>query len=159
MNFWFSGLHIDKYKYLENFDANAKIVLLDSIIMRHVAFCLESKDSGNLYFCFRWLLIWFKREFSFCDICSLWEVLWTRLPSPNFHLFICLSMLDLEKSHIMAKDFEFTEILKVHRTTLHIISIELFSLQSQLGKQSFTQQGFFSQFCSVDVFHEEKYEF
>ncbi|XP_075241450.1 TBC1 domain family member 17-like isoform X3 [Convolutriloba macropyga] len=73
---------------------------------------LESKDSGNLYFCFRWLLIWFKREFSFCDICSLWEVLWTRLPSPNFHLFICLSMLDLEKSHIMAKDFEFTEILK-----------------------------------------------
>lgn len=29
---------------------------------------LVAKDSGNFYFCFRWLLIWFKREFSFEDI-------------------------------------------------------------------------------------------
>ena len=29
---------------------------------------LVSKESGNFYFCFRWLLIWFKREFSFEDI-------------------------------------------------------------------------------------------
>lgn len=35
---------------------------------------LDSKDSSNLYFCFRWLLIHFKREFSFEDIQSLWEV-------------------------------------------------------------------------------------
>lgn len=35
---------------------------------------LESQDSGYLYFCFRWLLIRFKREFSFQDILRLWEV-------------------------------------------------------------------------------------
>ncbi len=35
---------------------------------------LDSQDSGSLCFCFRWLLIWFKREFSFEDILSLWEV-------------------------------------------------------------------------------------
>ena len=40
---------------------------------------LETKESGNLYFCFRWLLIWFKREFSFPDTCSLWEALWTKM--------------------------------------------------------------------------------
>lgn len=34
----------------------------------------DSQDSGSLCFCFRWLLIWFKREFSFEDILSLWEV-------------------------------------------------------------------------------------
>ena len=34
----------------------------------------EKHDSGNLYFCFRWLLICFKREFSFPDIMTLWEV-------------------------------------------------------------------------------------
>ena len=34
----------------------------------------ESHDSGNFYFCFRWLLIAFKREFSFSDIMRLWEV-------------------------------------------------------------------------------------
>uniref|UniRef100_A0A4W6CFV3 TBC1 domain family, member 17 n=1 Tax=Lates calcarifer TaxID=8187 RepID=A0A4W6CFV3_LATCA len=35
---------------------------------------LDSQDSGSLCFCFRWLLIWFKREFSFEDILTLWEV-------------------------------------------------------------------------------------
>lgn len=34
----------------------------------------DSQDSGSLCFCFRWLLIWFKREFSFEDILVLWEV-------------------------------------------------------------------------------------
>ena len=34
----------------------------------------ESQDSGYLYFCFRWLLIRFKRELSFQDVLRLWEV-------------------------------------------------------------------------------------
>lgn len=34
----------------------------------------ESQDSGYLYFCFRWLLIRFKRELSFTDVLRLWEV-------------------------------------------------------------------------------------
>ncbi|TKS91432.1 TBC1 domain family member 17 [Collichthys lucidus] len=34
---------------------------------------LDSQDSGSLCFCFRWLLIWFKREFSFEDILVMWE--------------------------------------------------------------------------------------
>ena len=36
--------------------------------------CLESKECSNLYFCFRWLLIWFKREFTMDNICRVWEV-------------------------------------------------------------------------------------
>uniref|UniRef100_A0A8C3SJ49 Rab-GAP TBC domain-containing protein n=1 Tax=Chelydra serpentina TaxID=8475 RepID=A0A8C3SJ49_CHESE len=35
---------------------------------------LDSKESGSLCFCFRWLLIWFKREFAFEDVLQLWEV-------------------------------------------------------------------------------------
>ncbi|MED6263403.1 hypothetical protein CHARACLAT_004227 [Characodon lateralis] len=35
---------------------------------------LESQESGYLYFCFRWLLIRFKRELSFQDVLRLWEV-------------------------------------------------------------------------------------
>ncbi|MEQ2205023.1 hypothetical protein XENOCAPTIV_023310, partial [Xenoophorus captivus] len=38
-------------------------------------FCVsESQESGYLYFCFRWLLIRFKRELSFQDVLRLWEV-------------------------------------------------------------------------------------
>ncbi|NP_001372782.1 TBC1 domain family member 15 isoform 9 [Homo sapiens] len=82
--------------------------LLDS------GFCsyLESQDSGYLYFCFRWLLIRFKREFSFLDILRLWEVMWTELPCTNFHLLLCCAILESEKQQIMEKHYGFNEILK-----------------------------------------------
>jgi TBC1 domain family member 15 len=36
--------------------------------------CTESKDCLNMFFCFRWLLVLFKREFSFDAVQRLWEV-------------------------------------------------------------------------------------
>ncbi|ELU08056.1 hypothetical protein CAPTEDRAFT_181938 [Capitella teleta] len=73
---------------------------------------LESHDSSNMYFCFRWLLIWFKREFNFSDIMRVWEVMWTGLPCRNFHLLMCLAILDTEKTTLIENNFGFTEILK-----------------------------------------------
>lgn len=73
---------------------------------------LESQDSGYLYFCFRWLLIRFKRELSFQDVLRLWEVMWTGLPCQNFHLLVCCAILDSEKQKIMDENFGFNEILK-----------------------------------------------
>lgn len=35
---------------------------------------LEKKECLNMFFCFRWVLILFKREFSFQTIQRLWEV-------------------------------------------------------------------------------------
>ena len=62
---------------------------------------LDSKESGNLYFCFRWLLIWFKREFEFSDTMRVWEVFWTKKPCKNFHLLFSAALLDTEKSSIV----------------------------------------------------------
>lgn len=76
-------------------------------------------QSENMYFCFRWLLVWFKREFSNTDILSLWEVLFTDLPCKNFHLFIALAILDEESFIFMENNFEFNEILKVSVTNLN----------------------------------------
>ncbi|KAK7494859.1 hypothetical protein BaRGS_00013986 [Batillaria attramentaria] len=73
---------------------------------------LESHDSGNFYFCFRWILIHFKREFHFHEIHRLWEVLWTDLPCKNFHLIFSLAILDSEKTTLIENKFGFTEILK-----------------------------------------------
>ncbi|XP_055641100.1 TBC1 domain family member 15 [Toxorhynchites rutilus septentrionalis] len=73
---------------------------------------LKENQSENMYFCFRWLLVWFKREFSNDDIMHLWEVLWTNLPCPNFHLFICVAILDQEMDVFIDGQFTFTEILK-----------------------------------------------
>ena len=73
---------------------------------------LKTHDSDNMYFCFRWLLVWFKREFSHDDILELWEVLWTSMPCANFHLLVGIAILDNEMTTIIENEYGFTEILK-----------------------------------------------
>src|SRR5262249_8008742 len=57
--------------------------------------------SDEFFFLFRQLLVWFKREFSWDDVCTLWEVLWTDYLSGQFHLFVALAILDRHKEVIM----------------------------------------------------------
>ncbi|XP_022906841.1 TBC1 domain family member 15-like [Onthophagus taurus] len=73
---------------------------------------LDTHESGNMFFCFRWLLVWFKRDLEMDDIMRLWEVLWTGLPCKNFHLLISVGILLNEKSAIIERNYGFTEILK-----------------------------------------------
>ena len=74
---------------------------------------LVSKDSGNYFFCFRWLLIWFKREFPFDDVMRLWEVMWAARPRVrNYQLLICAAILQRAKSTVMENKFGLTETLK-----------------------------------------------
>ena len=80
-----------------------------------LAYYLNNHDSGNMFFCFRWLLVLFKREFSAVDIMKLWEVLWTDLPCKNFHLLICAAILNTERNVLMENHYGLTEILKVKR--------------------------------------------
>lgn len=72
----------------------------------------KEHGSENMYFCFRWLLVWFKREFSPDDISELWEVLWTGLPCINFHLLVSVAILDDQKNIFINQKYEFNEILK-----------------------------------------------
>lgn len=72
----------------------------------------KTTQSDNMYFCFRWLLVWFKREFTNEDIYELWEILWTNLPCANFHLFISLAILDDQQNIFIDRKYEFNEILK-----------------------------------------------
>lgn len=74
---------------------------------------LQEHESANMFFCFRWLLVWFKRELSQDDVMRFWEVLWTGLPCENFHLLVAVTILDNEKKALMSNDNGFTEILKV----------------------------------------------
>uniref|UniRef100_T1GYA4 Rab-GAP TBC domain-containing protein n=1 Tax=Megaselia scalaris TaxID=36166 RepID=T1GYA4_MEGSC len=60
----------------------------------------------------KWLLVWFKREFSNEDILVLWESLWTGLPCQNFHLLLSIAILEQETQTIIENEFSFTDILK-----------------------------------------------
>jgi len=44
---------------------------------------LKFRHSDDLLFCYRWLLLELKREFSFEDACLALEVLWSSLPPPT----------------------------------------------------------------------------
>ncbi|KAI8375186.1 rab-GTPase-TBC domain-containing protein [Blakeslea trispora] len=82
--------------------------LMDPSLYKH----LQRTDSGNFFFCFRWLLVWYKREFPWKDMLMLWEVLWTDYLTPQFHLFIALSILDQHRDAMMDYLKNFDEILK-----------------------------------------------
>lgn len=83
------------------------ILLMDPQLYQH----LEKTDSLNLFFCFRWILIAFKREFNFEDCLSIWENLWSA-PTKHFHLFMALSILESNRSIIVRYLQEFDEVLK-----------------------------------------------
>lgn len=107
-------------KLAHNFDENQEgmkaqlhqLTVLLKFMDPHFYSYLEEHESGNMYFCFRWLLITFKREFSFPDIMVLWETLWSQNLSPNYHLIVCLAILDIHRFVIMKNELGFTDILR-----------------------------------------------
>ncbi|CAO3623278.1 unnamed protein product [Cunninghamella echinulata] len=87
---------------------NALIKFMDPQLYKH----LEETETTNLFFCFRWLLVWFKREFDWEDVIRLWEVLWTDHLSSQFLLFVALSVLHQHREIILTELGQFDELLK-----------------------------------------------
>jgi hypothetical protein len=86
---------------------------------------LEKRDANNFFFCFRWILVLFKREFSFVQIKSVWERLWsmgfnrhhdTSHPPCSMNeyiLFMCYGILRQHKNEMMNhNEWSFDDILK-----------------------------------------------
>lgn len=92
-----------------------------ALIDPELANYLDTHDSGNMFFCFRWLLVWFKRELSQEDVMRFWEVLWTGFPCENFHLLVPVAILETEKDTIIGNGYGFTEILKVRYSGCHTV--------------------------------------
>ncbi|KAM3225608.1 hypothetical protein ACQJBY_058381 [Aegilops geniculata] len=72
----------------------------------------RQNDCLNYFFCFRWVLIQFKREFSFDQIMLLWEVLWTHYFSEHFHLYLCVGILKRYRLRIIGEGMDFDTLLK-----------------------------------------------
>lgn len=77
-------------------------------LSKHLASC----DSSNLFFCFRMLLVWFKREFEFQDICSIWEIFFTDYYSSQFQLFFMLAILQKNSMPVIQNLNQFDQVLK-----------------------------------------------
>ncbi|KUJ11666.1 GTPase-activating protein GYP7 [Mollisia scopiformis] len=96
------------------------VQLMDPKLYLH----LQSADSTNFFFFFRMLLVWYKREFEWLDVLTLWERLWTDYLSSNFHLFIALAILEKHRSVIMEHLKHFDEVLKYVNELSNTIDLE-----------------------------------
>lgn len=72
----------------------------------------KQKDCLNYFFCFRWVLIQFKREFEFEKTLQLWEVLWTHHLSEHLHLYVCVAILKRHRHKIIGEQMDFDTLLK-----------------------------------------------
>ncbi|TFK54943.1 GTPase-activating protein gyp7 [Heliocybe sulcata] len=111
------------------------IAMMDPELYRH----LEKTDALNLFFCFRWVLIAFKREFPFDDVLRLWEVLWTDYYSNNFVLFVVLAILESHRDVILRYLIEFDEILKYCNELSMTIELDSTLAQAEVLFLSFAQ--------------------
>ncbi|KAJ7632536.1 rab-GTPase-TBC domain-containing protein [Roridomyces roridus] len=105
------------------------IEVMDPELYRH----LEKTDGLNLFFCFRWILIAFKREFPFEDVLRLWEVLWTDYYSNQFVLFVALGVLESHRDVILRYLVEYCNELSM------TIELDTTLAQAEVLFLSFTQ--------------------
>eukprot|EP00268_Persea_americana_P036537 TRINITY_DN3603_c0_g1_i1.p1 TRINITY_DN3603_c0_g1~~TRINITY_DN3603_c0_g1_i1.p1 ORF type:complete len:627 (-),score=103.60 TRINITY_DN3603_c0_g1_i1:790-2670(-) len=73
---------------------------------------LKQADCLNYFFCFRWILIQFKRELEYGMTMRLWEVLWTHYLSEHFHLYLSVAILKRHRKKIMGEQMDFDTLLK-----------------------------------------------
>ncbi|KAL8599062.1 hypothetical protein ACOMHN_006871 [Nucella lapillus] len=103
---------------------------------------LERHDSGNFFFCFRWVLILFKREFPYGEIPRLWEVMWTDLPCSNYHIIFALAILESERKEIMDNEFGFNEILQhINDATFTFSLDEMLSNAERISQELLQNDG------------------
>eukprot|EP00697_Spironema_sp_BW2_P017149 gnl/Spiro4/8718_TR4564_c0_g1_i1.p1 gnl/Spiro4/8718_TR4564_c0_g1~~gnl/Spiro4/8718_TR4564_c0_g1_i1.p1 ORF type:complete len:737 (-),score=204.35 gnl/Spiro4/8718_TR4564_c0_g1_i1:34-2244(-) len=116
--FWcFAGLmevmeknfHKDQNGMQQHLDAMQRLV--ERLLPDLFAY-FQHKNCLSMYFCFRSLLINFKREFAFETIPLLWEPIWSKCLTDRFQLFIALAVLYLNRGVIMENQLEFDDMLK-----------------------------------------------
>jgi len=111
------------------------LAVMDPQLYRH----LEKAEALNLFFCFRWVLIHFKREFAFEEVLRLWEVIWTSHYTKDFVLFVALAILESHRDVIMRYLIEFDEILKYCNELSGTIELDSTLAQAEVLFLSFRQ--------------------
>ncbi|EGD81837.1 hypothetical protein PTSG_02552 [Salpingoeca rosetta] len=81
---------------------------IDPELMAH----FDEHGSNHLFFCFRWLIVLFKREFKYTDAMAIWEAVWTEYLSEDFAVFICAAIILSVRDRILAENMAYDDILK-----------------------------------------------
>ncbi|ETS64775.1 hypothetical protein PaG_00734 [Moesziomyces aphidis] len=121
------------------------LILQKLIAIMHPALYahLEATDSLNLFFCFRWLLVRFKREFELRDTVAIWEACWAAEPaddwvlSKSFHLFCALALLESHAEYVLRYLQHFDEILQYFNSLTGEFSAHAVLAKAEILAKSF----------------------
>jgi hypothetical protein len=94
------------------FNMSSLIQILDSQLYEHLK---KSMDYDQFYFCYRWFLLDFKREFVHDDVQNVWETIWSAKGSQttqHFCLFLATALIETYRDIIIDNNMEFTDITK-----------------------------------------------
>lgn len=72
---------------------------------------LKKASATEMYFCYRWILVLFKREFEFNETKILWEPIISNFMCARFELFIACAMAVYLRSDIILNRLSFDQIL------------------------------------------------
>lgn len=65
-----------------------------------------------MFFCFRWMLIFFKREFSFDSTKRVWEAVLSNHLCPHMELFFACAMVEESRDEILGKQLHLDELMQ-----------------------------------------------
>lgn len=80
---------------------------------KHIA----AQDCLQFYFCFRWLLVLFRREFDFQETLVLWDAIFSLYRTPYYHLLMAAAILD-EQSPLLTRPFMTFDLILAHCNAL-----------------------------------------
>lgn len=69
-----------------------------------------------MFFCFRWMLIFFKREFSFDSTKRVWEAVLSDHLCPHTELFFACAMIEDSRDEILGKQLRLDELMLLMNT-------------------------------------------
>ncbi|KAH9600544.1 Small G protein signaling modulator 1/2 [Trypanosoma melophagium] len=92
---------------------------------------LVSQHADDMGFCFRWLLMLFKREFPIDDAMLLWDVVISCPYTPHFELFVAAALLKAITPQILEQHLTYDELLKFANSTAGNINVHHLILLAQ----------------------------
>eukprot|EP00211_Chloroparvula_japonica_P001086 CAMPEP_0119152796 /NCGR_PEP_ID=MMETSP1310-20130426/48315_1 /TAXON_ID=464262 /ORGANISM="Genus nov. species nov., Strain RCC2339" /LENGTH=579 /DNA_ID=CAMNT_0007145201 /DNA_START=28 /DNA_END=1767 /DNA_ORIENTATION=- len=73
---------------------------------------LTENHLDHMFFCFRWLLIQFKREYPLDDVMRIWEVIWSNHLSGEFEIYIALATLLRQRNLVLSNQMKMDDLLR-----------------------------------------------
>lgn len=119
ISFWcFSELIVNMQRLFDKHHAMVQelmkkaLIYLEKIDPFFYAY-LRRVNGTNFFFCFRWFLLYFKREFIYYDIYTIWEAIWTTsFPEKDYVAMIAVSIILKHRDYILENKLVHDDILR-----------------------------------------------